>query len=136
MADWAWLVLIIVIILIVWWAMSRSAKEEPEIEAHVEEGAPEEELEEMEAAAPSKPDNLAILEGIGPKVESLLHEAGINTFAQLAEADVAKLNEILDANKLQMLDPASWPEQAKLASEGKTEELKKLQDELKGGRKV
>jgi hypothetical protein len=31
-------------------------------------------------------------------------------------------------------DPATWPEQAKLAAEGNWEELKKRQDELKGGR--
>jgi large subunit ribosomal protein L21 len=136
MADWVWLILIIVIILIVWWAMSRSTKEEPDIEAHVEDEVIEDELEEVMEAAPSEPDDLAALEGIGPKVQSLLYEAGINTFTQLAEADTAKLNEILDANGLQMLDPATWPEQAKLASEGKMEELQKLQDELKGGRKV
>jgi hypothetical protein len=34
------------------------------------------------------------------------------------------------------MDPAGWIEQADLAAKGDTEGLKKLQDSLKGGRKV
>ena len=82
------------------------------------------------------PDKLTSLEGIGPKVESLLNENGITTYIQLAETSVDKLNEILDANDLQMMDPTYWPEQAKLAGLGKSEELQTLQDKLKGGRMV
>jgi hypothetical protein len=33
-------------------------------------------------------------------------------------------------------DPGTWPQQAKLAAEGKMDELKKLQEELQGGRRV
>ena len=33
-------------------------------------------------------------------------------------------------------NPLTWPEQAKLASEGKMEELKEYQDFLRGGRMV
>lgn len=35
-----------------------------------------------------------------------------------------------------MMDPAGWIEQAKLAAKGDMKGLKKLQDELKGGRRV
>jgi large subunit ribosomal protein L21 len=35
-----------------------------------------------------------------------------------------------------MHSPETWPQQAKLLADGKKEELKKLQEELKGGRKV
>ena len=35
-----------------------------------------------------------------------------------------------------MMDSAGWIEQAKLAAKGDTEGLMKLQDELKGGRRV
>ena len=81
-------------------------------------------------------DDLTIIEGIGPKVASLLNEAGIATFAQLAAADPAHLAEVLRAAQLPMIDPATWPEQARLASAGKSDELKALQQALKGGRRV
>lgn len=82
------------------------------------------------------PDDLASLEGIGPKVNQILQAAGITTFAQLAKANVEHLNELLEANDLQFMDPAYWPEQARLLVEGKAEELAELQEKLKGGRMV
>ena len=36
--------------------------------------------------------------------------------------------------RFQMHDPTSWPDQAKLAAEGRWDELKELQDILQGGR--
>ena len=109
---------------------------EPEPQAEAEpEPQPEVEPEpESQPEAPSEPDALQKLEGICPKVASLLNENGITTFAQLADTPVDKLQEILDANKLQMIHPGSWPEQAKLAAAGDWDALQKLQDELKGGR--
>jgi small subunit ribosomal protein S2 len=91
-------------------------------------------VEEVAPAAPVEPDKLAKIEGIGPKVASVLDAAGIQTFAQLAGTDVGKLEEILAANKLQMMKPGSWPQQAKLAADGKWDELQKLQDGLSGGK--
>jgi len=92
---------------------------------------------EVEApAAPAKPDDLKRLEGIGPKVAGVLKTAGIVTFAQLAETDVVRLREILDAAKLPFLDPTTWPEQAALAAKGDWEAFDKLASELKGGRRV
>jgi len=82
-----------------------------------------------------KKDDLAIIEGIGPKIASTLNRAGIKTFKQLAETDVNKLHQILSEAKLPG-DPGIWPQQAKLAAEGKMDELKKLQEELQGGRRV
>ncbi len=32
------------------------------------------------------------------------------------------------------MEPGTWPEQAKMAAEGKWDELKKWQDELNGGK--
>ena len=87
-------------------------------------------------AAPAKPDDLKRLEGIGPKVAGVLEAAGISTFAQLAETDVARLRAILDAAKLRFLDPTTWPEQAALAAKGDWEAFDKLASELKGGRRV
>jgi len=108
---------------------------EPEAGAEPEPAAPSE-PEETPATpeTPAEPDDFKKLEGIGPKVAALLNENGITTYAQLADTPVEKLDEILDANKLQMLHPGSWPQQARLAADGDWEAFEKLQDELHGGR--
>lgn len=86
--------------------------------------------------AKSKKDDLKKIEGIGPKIATILTEAGIATFADLAAADPEKIREILLAQgpRYQMHDPATWPQQAALAAAGKWDELQALQDSLKGGR--
>ncbi|MCE7924228.1 MAG: 50S ribosomal protein L27 [Haliscomenobacteraceae bacterium CHB4] len=98
---------------------------------------------EKKAAAPKKEkapklDDLKIIEGVGPKIETLLKEGGISTWAELAEASVERIKEILDAAgpRYQIHDPSSWPAQAKFAAEGKWEELKEYQEMLIGGRDV
>ncbi|MCB6099557.1 50S ribosomal protein L21 [Flavobacterium psychrophilum] len=95
----------------------------------------------VEAKAPKaakKGDDLKIIEGIGPKAAEVLVAAGIDTFAKLAKTKSEKINEILDGAeaKVQHLDPTTWPQQAQLAADGKMDELKKLQDELNGGKAV
>lgn len=79
-------------------------------------------------------DNLQIVEGIGPKVEKLLKKNGISTLALLAATTPDTLKQILADNKLQMMNPDSWPKQAKLASEDKWGELIELQKFLDTGR--
>ena len=83
------------------------------------------------------PNDLKIVEGIGPKIEGLLHKGGIKTWAALAAAQVSRIQEILDAagDRYRIHDPSTWPYQASLADEGKWEDLEKLQEELIGGRK-
>lgn len=82
-----------------------------------------------------EPDDLQAIEGIGPKIAGVLQEAGITTFAQLAQGDVGRLREILtEAGISRISDPSTWPEQAKLAADGDWEGLEALQDRLKGGR--
>lgn len=89
------------------------------------------------AKVAAKPDDLKKIEGIGPKIAGLLVADGITTFAGLAKARQPKLKGILEAagSRYKMHDPTTWPQQAKLAAAGKWDELKTLQDELKGGRK-
>ena len=82
------------------------------------------------------PDNLKRIEGVGPKVAGLLQDAGILTFTQLAETDIAALREILKAARLTFLNPQTWSEQAALAAIEDWAALEKLQDELKGGRRA
>ncbi len=83
-----------------------------------------------------KLDDLKIIEGIGPKIEQLLKDGGINTWAELAVAPVDRLREILDAAgpRYQIHDPSTWPAQSKFAAEGQWDELKEYQDMLTGGR--
>jgi chromosome segregation ATPase len=87
-------------------------------------------------AVPPTPDDLKIVEGIGPKIEELFNAAGIYTFKQLYNAPVEQLKQILtDAGpRFQIHDPSTWGEQARLADEGKMDELKALQDRLNAGR--
>lgn len=90
-------------------------------------------------AAPAKPDDLKRIAGIGPKIAGLLQAAGITTFSQLADTDVNRIKQILEAadpKLLRLVDPASWPEQARLAASGEPDALKKYQEKLKGGRET
>ena len=77
------------------------------------------------------------IEGIGPKIASILTEAGFETFAKLSKADPEKIRKILlekGGKRYSMHNPETWPKQAEMAAAGKWEELKKWQDELDGGR--
>ncbi len=87
-------------------------------------------------AEETKGDDLIKIEGIGPRISSILQAAGIRTFEQLAAAKPAVLKQLLTDSKMYTADPATWPQQAKLAAAGKWEQLKTLQDKLDGGRKV
>lgn len=81
-------------------------------------------------------NDLKAIEGIGPKTAELLVAAGIDTWEALANAPVGKIQGILDeaGSKFKLADPGSWPRQARLAADGKWDELTALQDELDGGK--
>lgn len=78
-------------------------------------------------------DDLAIVEGIGPKIAELLISKGITTFANLAETKAAELATILDEAGLSSHKPDTWSQQAALARDGKFEKLETLKKELDGG---
>ena len=78
-------------------------------------------------------DDLEIIEGIGPKIASVLTEAGIDTFAKLADTTPEAIQEIVSAAGIGSKSPATWPQQAALARDGKFDELKVWQDELNAG---
>jgi len=86
----------------------------------------------------AKGDDLKLIEGIGPKIAETLTAVGVVSFADLAASTPEKIKEILDAaeGNFNAADATTWPEQAQLAADGKMEELKELQDKLKGGREV
>lgn len=86
--------------------------------------------------APIQKDDLKRIEGIGPKIEKMLNDELIYTWAELAAAPVDRLKSILrkGGDRYKMHDPKSWPDQAKLAAQGRWKELEELQDILQGGR--
>ena len=83
-----------------------------------------------------KENDLKLVEGIGPKIEELLHNAGITTWAQLGATEASAISAILEeaGNQFSMHNPATWPKQAQLAADGQWEELEVYQDQLKGGK--
>ena len=84
---------------------------------------------------PNGEDDLTIVEGIGPKINGVLHVAGINTYAELANSSVETLRQILVQNSLQYHDPGTWAEQSALAAADKWDELEQLQGTLSGGKR-
>ena len=84
----------------------------------------------------AKPDDLKKIEGIGPKIEQLLHEAGILTFSDLAASTAERVKEILSAAgpRYAIHDPSTWSKQAEMAAAGQWAELKTWQDQLDGGK--
>ncbi|QNJ97261.1 50S ribosomal protein L21 [Constantimarinum furrinae] len=86
-------------------------------------------------AKASKADDLKKIEGVGPKAMEALVNAGIDTFAKVAKTKSEKLSEVLTeaSSRLAHLVTDTWPEQAKLAADGKWDELQALQDKLDGG---
>jgi predicted flap endonuclease-1-like 5' DNA nuclease len=81
-------------------------------------------------------DDLQIIEGIGPKIASILNTSGIRSFRRLAGTSVENLREVLDkAGISHIADPSTWAEQAQHAAEGAMDKLQELQERLRGGRK-
>lgn len=133
---WVWVLLVLVIVVIaIWWYLTRR----PEETAYGTSGrqlAPEPLATPEPEVAPAPPDDLALIEGIGPKIAALLQDSGIHTFKQLAEAEPGRLEELLSGANLRLANPESWPEQARLAAAGDWDALKTLQESLKGGRRA
>lgn len=90
----------------------------------------------MPTGALPSPGELTLIEGIGPKVETVLHAAGIHNLDQLAHTAAADLRAILVSAGNRISNPETWPKQAELAAAAKWDELKVLQSRLKAGRKA
>lgn len=111
------------IVIVGWWTSSRKQEQ-------VEAGY------EAKKSTKKDSDDLTKIEGVGPKVVKILKDAGITTFDELAHSKTGDLQKTLDSAGLQMINPESWIDQAKLAAKGDWQKLEKLQAELKGGRKA
>jgi len=81
------------------------------------------------------PENLEIIEGIGPSIAHLLRSNGVGTFARLAGTTVAAVKAILEKGgpRFSLANPQTWPEQAALAAANRWADLRRLQDELDAG---
>lgn len=121
--GWVPVVIGVILLLLFWWGLSRnSIPQGPAAHAdghHGDDHAPQLHSEPHGAhhdpptelvgtAAPAEalmagretavsitPDDLKIIEGIGPKIEGILHDAGIRTFAELAAASASQLEQIV-----------------------------------------
>jgi predicted flap endonuclease-1-like 5' DNA nuclease len=80
--------------------------------------------------------DLTVVEGIGPHIATVLTAAGIPTLSALARTEPAELERIVRDAGLNLAQPDTWPEQARLAASGRLEELKQLQERLRGGNRV
>lgn len=82
-----------------------------------------------------KHNDLTVVEGIGPKIQGLFHENGVDSWKKLAACSVATCQKVLDSGgeKFKLHTPTTWPKQAQLAYEGKWQELFDWQEKLDGG---
>lgn len=153
MPWWVWLILIVIMLAAIFWYWINRQAYEPTFEMHPhhdEHGDEAHSVEPVTAQAaiavetptrfsessvtPTTPDDLKIVEGIGPKVQSVLNSIGIYTFKQLAEADLTAVRKALETAGYRYMDPRSWPDQAALAADERWDELKLMQENLKAGR--
>ncbi|WP_394747388.1 30S ribosomal protein S2 [Spongiimicrobium salis] len=124
----------------------RQAGKEGKEEAKPQAAAPKEAVAEApkteeapkvaaEAAPVATADDLTKIEGVGPKIAEIFQAAEISTFAILAGKSEEELKAVLAeaGSTFASKNPASWPKQAQMAADGKWDELKEWQDNVKGG---
>lgn len=80
-------------------------------------------------------DDLKVIWGIGPKIEGIMNENGIYTFAQIAAVPAERLTQILHKAGPRFRISSekvhdTWPEQARLAARGDMDALAALQSGL------
>lgn len=77
-------------------------------------------LNELAAKIPTEKDRLERVKGIGAVFAKRLNEAGIHTFAELAQQSPQKVREIIDPEEWQKIEPESWVAQAKTLADQKS----------------
>jgi large subunit ribosomal protein L21 len=121
-------------------APKAAAPAKAKVEKAAPKKAPAKATETKAKAAPkkasTKADDLTKIEGVGPKAAEAMVNAGLDTFAKVAKAKPEAIATILTdaSSRLAHLVTTTWPQQAKLAADGKWDELKELQDKLDGGK--
>ncbi|MEM7292726.1 MAG: hypothetical protein AAF420_04905 [Pseudomonadota bacterium] len=79
--------------------------------------------------------DFTVVEGIGPKINDLIHAANIHTYGELAATRADQLQQILDdaGQNYRLAKPGTWPAQSGLAASNQWDALKSWQDILDGG---
>ena len=87
-------------------------------------------------ANPSDPNDLKVIEGIGPKIEQLLKSNSIYSWSDLANSPLDRIQSILDSagEAYRIHDPATWSKQAALAAKGDWDDFRAYTDFLIAGR--
>lgn len=127
-------ILAVLLLILRWWLAQRDRRSALPVSsgaARLSRFAPDARTQPVEKEAPIPtdgakavspahvpPDDLKRIEGIGPKIAGLLNAAGIHSFAQLADQTEASLRALLKEAGLAMINPATWPEQARQISAG------------------
>jgi len=140
--------------LLIWWLLKQKAADEKKTtalrlkqivlrddEPEAEPGTTAPSEKEAQGNVPESsdrgtPDDLKLIEGIGPRSAQVLNEAGVTSFSKLAGMGPDSIQGILREGNVRVPYPETWPEQAALAAAGKWDDLKTLQDTLQGGRRV
>lgn len=78
-------------------------------------------------------NDLTLITGIGPKAAALLQSNGIGTWEDLAATSAEQLKSMLHeaGGVYKSLDPAHWPKQAAMASQGEWRKLRVFQESLR-----
>jgi len=83
---------------------------------------------------PAGPDDLTLIEGIGPKSAAALAAAGITRFEQVAALSAEELEKTIKERKVRLVgSTATWPIQAHFAASGDLTALHDFQARIKGG---
>jgi predicted flap endonuclease-1-like 5' DNA nuclease len=81
------------------------------------------------------PDDLKVVEGIGPKMEKALHAAGIDTFVKLSQATEADIHAAIEAAGMRFAPSVpTWSAQAEFAAHADWDGLATYQQNLTAGR--
>ncbi len=110
-----------------------TAKLEKELEERAQEEA------SQKARIRHMQDDLTVINGIGPRVSSVLRAAGIKSFSKLAQKEPEEIQGILVAENprlTRLTDPSTWHEQARMAADAEWEDLRALQDSFKEERRA
>ncbi len=85
---------------------------------------------------PGDKADFSYVEGIGPKISSLLQEAGISSYRQLEITSSKAIRDILDraGPRYRLADPGTWPQQAGMIADSRWQDLKDWKEQLKHGK--
>jgi predicted flap endonuclease-1-like 5' DNA nuclease len=81
--------------------------------------SPKASVQRTSKAKPQPADDLTRITGIGPKISTILKQAGVSTFSQLTNMQPADIKRILDEAGIRFANPQTWPEQARQEQAGK-----------------